>query len=424
MSTLVDLGEAAFPAAHIAESKNVPSDALPAAIKAMLRRNKKFSRRFVEMSKTRELYFRSRSFQLVVDCCMDERLLDIALALGEFSGLDTGSFTPPGIIEIMRSAGAKTGLRSLSTCLIESKRTHKHAHAGKKQLRLSLAHWSSSHPDTASCAAWRHNCKAAVEYEQKLAAKLNYCFAGDCVALHGLIDTDYDSITVFGPNGRLDTLEFVRLTENDDEKLISILSTQLAAIFPRDWPPLFALGEEKLITAFYRELAEYLSHNTEYARRNISERRKIQLFEHAGSYILIGRHIESETDHNTAFCLDDHDADLSKGLVIGLKYVGRNSIVNASAGDDWIIPIHINIPHSGDDRRITGEYVLELRKRVFEVAAKHGNSLAAFWLNDEHGVPKKLHRSLEPQLKRGLGDRIKVSVSISDRNDRLFLLDW
>jgi hypothetical protein len=420
------LGDNILPAEYVSPPKNVAADALPALIRAMLKKNRAFSERFKAQEAARQAYFDAHRFQLFIDACGDERLLDVALAFGEYDGVSEGSFVPPGIIEVMRSAGAKNSLLSLATCLIEDKRVHKLEHWGRHGLRLCLAHWSSSHRGTASCAAWKHNAKDAVAFVREFAARMNYCYPGETVAIHGLIDTDFDSVTVFGPKGELDTMSFASLPDEREEDLTGAIRARLAAIFPASWAPLAALKSEESVRAFYSELAEYLVHNADYVRRNVREGRKIQLFEHAGRIICVGRHFEFLTEHNSAFLIDDHDAELTAGLAIGFKYVGRNTIAAANGKDDWVIPVHLNIPHSGHDFVITGEYAIELRRRVVETFMKkrRQDALTAFWLTDEHGVPERLRPGLKKQLEGGLEKRLAVSVSISNRTNRQFILNW
>jgi hypothetical protein len=382
------------------------------------------------MAEARRLYFESHLFQLIIDTCMDERLLDVALAFGELDGQkeNEGAHVPPGIMEVMRTGGGKTSLRSLATCDIEDKRVHKHRHWGKLELRLCLAHWSSSHEHTASCAAWKHDTRSAVGYVREFAAKMNYCYPGAMVAIYGLMDTDHDSVVIFGPGGELDTMDIAHMLEDQSSEtdLIRTISARLRSIFSKTWGPIAAIPDKFKASAFYRELAEYLAHNVDYVRRNLEGHRKIQLLEHAGRVICIGRHFEFLTEPQAAFLLDDHDANLETGLVIGFRNVGRNNIIDADGSDDWVIPVHINIPHSGDSLAIMGEYALETRERIRSIFSKtrRQTAITSFWLDDETGVPKPLRHKLRNQIEDGLDRKLAVSVSVSDRNDRLFRFDW
>jgi len=416
----LELGNATVPTAYQPLMKNVSSAELPPAITAMLARNAEYSRFFIGKKDERAKFFREHDFQLVVNDCIDERRARTAQSLGE-GDLTTDGPVPPGSTEIVRGAGSRISFRSQAAASLEMKRIHRLKSAFMRELRMPLAHWSSSRPNSASCAAFAHDTKAAVEYVRDFSAKMNYIFRGTCVAAYALADTDDDALIVFGPNGSVDTAESVD-DENDGERLISWFEERLSTIFPKTWEPLTALGKPRLAESFHRQMAEHLAYNVGYVRANRETPREQQRFDHSARYILIGRHLESETLHGAAFAISDLDADFNRCLAIALRYVGKNVIAETEADPDWTVRLHVNIPHNGDeeDRRMTVEYARETALRAIERAIKIKKTLAHFWLSDEHGVPKKLRRTVEQQIEEDLERHLAITISISDRDDRLF----
>jgi hypothetical protein len=420
---MYDFGEAALPAAYRPTRRNPSFDELPLRVRHMLHRNADYSRYFTKMAGARQAWFDSHVFRPVVDCCMDERLLDVTLALGESDGSDSGVFIPPGIVEALRTPGGNTSLSSLSTCLLEYKRGRVHDHARKLELRLCLAHYSSSRPDSASCSYWGHDPKKALTASRNLASRLDFCRTSGRVAVHGIINTDCDSICLFGPSDSIDTLAFAAAAERSDAGLHQEIVDRLKAVFPRRWGPLARLDELEA-GAFYLELGELLAQNVSFVMKNRKSRRRIQLFEHAGKMVYVGRHFEFVTQHNEGFLIDDHNPELEAGLVISLEYVGRNVITAAEASQGWSIPIHVNVPYTDDDLNLTWEYADGLRRSVIEIASKNEAYIEAFWLTDPHGVPARFRKALRRQLAgKKIASRLAVSVSISKRTDRLFRLE-
>lgn len=420
MAKQLDLGNATVPTAYQPLTRNISPAELPPEIAAMRARNAEYSRFFIGKKDARAKFFREHDFQLVVNDCIDERRARTAQSLGE-GDLATDGPVPPGSIEIVRGAGSQISFRSQAAASLEMKRIHRLKSAFMRELRMPLAHWSSSRPNSASCAAFAHDTKAAVEYVRDFSAKMNYIFSGTCVAAYALADTDDDTLIVFGPNGSVDTAESVD-GEIDGERLISWFEERLAMIFPKTWEPLAALGKPRLAESFHRQMGEHLAYNVGYVRANRETPREKQRFDHSARYILIGRHLESETLHGAAFAISDLDADFNRCLAIALRYVGKNVIAETEADPDWTVWLHVNIPHNGDeeDRRMTVEYARETALRTIERAVKIKKTLARFWLGDEHGVPKKLRRAIEQQLEEGLERHLAITISVSDRDDRLF----
>ena len=361
-------------------------DRFPGIITALLKANQAYSIQFVNEALSRKQWFDKHTFVLVIVTCGDGRMLDTERAYGERYNGSGG--VPRGIIEVERSSGAVNGLESLATCFISRNRVRK----GRPIIHMQLAHWSSSHPQTASCAALEHNTDAALRIARYNAQEMGFAFRGRIVAFHGLADTDWDSVTVFGPGGSIDTLKLARDHGFRGRKMKANLRRKLMECFPRTCEPLSTLDPSHH-AAFYNELAMYLGYNVAYVRSIIASARQVELLDHEERLIVIGRHVAPLVGYNSAFLCNDHSRRKKIDFLIGWKFVARNTIADAIAtgNRNWQVPAIINTPTDPDDESLTQLHVRHLQERYDDIARQNAVGILDFIRAD----PK-----IAPHLKR------------------------
>lgn len=389
----------------------------PRAIRDLYEMNCAASRKFVSQEAERTAYLASHLFKKELKECIDDRTLDAHTALGMLVGIP----------EFFRSAGGMSDLGSHSharRCL-DSVRKAKHIEVNgqphpMKVLRLNTAHHSVSMPSTASCAAFKHNTKKAVRFMQRSAEELNFAFAGDIVAVPCLLDTDWDAHTFFGPNGQLDVRDLVHHAKMQNGSSTTYVIDRLRQIFPMSWEPL-AKMEAPYREAFHVELAEMVIANLAYVREVLASHRPVEVLDHQGEIVFVGRHADWIERHNRVFLIDDTDKHtrVQTGFEIALRYVSKNVIMSAIAREDpdWVVPVVINIPHDDDDLPLTVVYT---RRRELMLRQKLERNAAHIveWLRSHLGaaVPEWLDRQL-----KDFASRVYFAKSVSHRKTRLFV---
>lgn len=390
-------------------------DEYPAIVRNLLEANGQYSRQFAKEARSRQQWFDEHTFVLVIATCADGRLLDTERAFGErFNG---SGLVPRGIIEVERSSGAVNGLESLATCLISRNRVRK----GRPVIHMQLAHWSSSHPQTASCAALDHNTEAALTIARYNAKEMSSAFCGKIVAFHALADTDWDSVTVFGPNGTIDTLKLARTSGLLGKKLMTLLRHKLEECFPRNSEPLSTI-DRSYHAAFYDELAMYLGYNITYVRSIIASGRQVELLNHEERLLVIGRHVAPLVGYNSAFLCTDLSRRKKIDFLIGWRFVARNTIADALLANnpDWLVPVFINLPTDPDDELLTQLHVRHLQERYVDIACQNAAGILDFIRTDPKIAPRLAqHAWLASQLSPGeFVRRISWCLSTSPRRTR------
>jgi hypothetical protein len=243
------------------------------------------------------------------------------------------------------------------------------------------------------------------------------------VAIPVLIDTDFDSIIVFGPNGKTDTSPLaMNVVGIPADELSDMLTDQLRRIFPASWEPLTLLlcqHHERFIP----ELTERLVANVSFVRNVIRSKRPVELLTHQERLIFIGRPSEA-SDHNAAFLIADLEPEaIIKDFAIALPYVTLNVITDAVENDDrdWCVPVVISVPHDLDDLVLTREYAKEIESRLRGVAiviatSVIGNVTAHFRKRHADAMPEWTVKSLAK-----LPERIAWCATVNNRTTRLFV---
>lgn len=399
----------------------------PKPMRHFLAANVVASRRFVNDAPLRKTWFESHSFRPMASLCVDGRVQDFSEAIG----------LPTGVLEVFRSDGAMINCRSIgfSKRVLESvRRTHDHGlgkgRAPMVSMFMCVAHYSHSHPTDASCAAWEHQTAKALQAMQENADQLNRSYAHDVlyglprrlIAFPVLVDTDLDAVSVIGPEGRISVRELVEKCPPQSEALSTwAIVAQLRRIFPEHWRPLVELAPQ-MRTCFFEDLAELLRANIAFVQRVIDTKRPIELLVHQERLVFVGRHADWNTEHNTVFLIDDDNPRLKEDFAIAVKHVAKNILIDAIEENnrDWIVPIVINVPHDGDDRLPTEEYVrlvlLDLKAYLPEFVQS-----VAKWLSSSHGLgdiylPVWVLIDIEK-----LAHRVMFHATVSDRSTRLFV---
>ncbi len=367
-----------------------------------------------------------------VRICVDGRVADFLKGLQLLEGLG----------EAYCSAGGKSDFGSYSNCqrTRDSLRKTTHIRIGDVnkrmvEMRWQTVHYSRSMPDTASCAALKHDTKKGIRLQQKAVRDLNHLFEGSMVAFVATIETDLDAVTVIGPDG--DSLSVLDMYENqsyEGESGKERIIFELKKIFPEHWKPLRIQSQEYRL-AFYPELAERLQANIEFVRHVQDSGRPIELLDHQERMIFVGRHALIPS-HNSVFLIDDTETDLivQNAFQIALYYVAKNILTDAVRSSNRFpeIPVLINVPHDVDDSRLMRKYVQALRRKLERKLTRCAAQVAEKLRSD----PSGLIHTLESMVKRkeiseipdwldlclkAFESMVKFCTSISDRRTRLFV---
>jgi hypothetical protein len=357
-------------------------DEFPAITGKLLADNEVYSLQFMSEAPARQQWFDNHTFVLVISTCADGRMLDTERAFGEH--WNGSGAVPRGIIEVDRSSGAISGCESVGSCFVGRNRIRK----GRPVIHIQLAHWSSSHPQTASCAALNHDTKAALLIAKYNAEEMAFAFRGKIVSIHGLADTDWDSLTIFGPAGTIDTLKLACRRGLHGQNLKAQLHRKLTECFPKTCEPLSTIDASHH-AAFYDEMAMYLSCNVAYVRSVIASERKVELLDHSERLLVIGRHVAPLVGYNSAFLCTDLSRRKKIDFLIGWKFVVRNTIVDAiNAGNqNWLVPVIINIPTDTDDEPLTRLHVRHLQERYEDIARQNALDILDFVRSDPKIAP-------------------------------------
>ena len=399
----------------------------PKPMRHFLAANVVASKQFVKDAPLRHAWFESHSFRPMAGLCVDGRVQDFSEAIG----------LPTGVIEVFRSGGATINCRSISfskRVLEAVRKTHDRGldqdHAPMVSMFMCVAHYSHSHPKDASCAAWEHQIELALQAMQNNADQLNRSYAHDVmqglprrlVAFPVLVDTDLDAVIVIGPEGRLSVRELVaNYSPQSEAHSTWAIVARLKRIFPEHWRPLIELAPYMRMR-FYEDLAGLLRANLSFVQRVIDTKRPVELLVHQERLVFVGRHADWNTEHDTVFLIDDDNHRLKKDFAIAVKYVAKNILIDAITENerDWIVPIAINVPHDGDDRLPTEEYVRQVLSDLKAYIPEIAPSVVK-WLLSSHGfgnidLPVWAHIAVEK-----LANRVMFHATVSDRATRLFV---
>jgi hypothetical protein len=406
-----------------AESLARDSGGLPEAIRRFYEINRGASERYVSELGLRKAWLDAHMLQPSVSVCVDGRTLDIGWALG----------LPMGMLEPYRSAGAKSDLRNDYYCARRSQKLRRlqavqiRAGASPKrmgELAMFTVHHSFSQP-LAGCAAWACDTSLALENAQRLANQYNEVFNGNpVIGFPMLVDTDWDAMTVIGPDGRLDVRSLIDDLAMQNGSRVEELVRRLCAIFPPTWSVLSRL-EPEFAGAFHRELAELLSGNIEFVRNVIASKRPPELLEHQERMVFVGRHADwiPVERHNTIFLVDDTEEKdaVRDSFMIALRYVALNILIDAAnTGDrDWVVPVVVNIPYEEPHNR--NEAIFKARQIMSALmSALQENRAAIFnWISSHYPAHHKMPDWLFCQAYHGLCERTFFSASVSHNKSRL-----
>ena len=399
--------------------------AYPLTIRELLRLNQEAAREFASPQRDveRRRFLEENLFRPSASLCIDGRVQDFPAAIG----------VPTGVLELFRSAGAKTGVeslmhmqRTLNSIMSSAEfRTRAGIHDPRVMVRFQTVHYSRTSPTTASCAAWGHDTDAATRQMLHMSNELNRAWPGKMVAMPVLVDTDYDAITVIGPNGRFGTRELLdRSGDPETSRLLRSVIDRLKKLFPADWEPLQAF-DQRYRDAFHSELACCLLRNLDFVRGVIRQGRPPEMLDHGEELIFIGRHADWVTDHNSVFLIDDtaSPAEIALQLEIAMKYVARNILLKElpKGSRDWVIPIVFNVPHVGFDQDATRVYVRAVTERILLPAIQAAAPRVCEWLLGSHGIPKSLQTGALSVDLTELADRVRICMSVSRKETRQFI---
>lgn len=370
--------------------------------------------------------------------CIDGRVSDLARRLGY----------DEGIMEMARSGGCKDhvvggswiGARRARDDNRKYRATYVNGYGDNPMTEFALyaAHHSVKHPTTHSCAAWGHNTDEGVAFMAAQANTLNRRLPGWVVAVHALVDTDTDTIRLFGPCGVVDTERFADSYPDDDEALTAGLLRMVRGAFPEDWEPLRTLKTLGHAAAFHSEIVEALVANVHSYREIRESGRAPELLDHQERLVFIGRPLEVEDPEDPEaakrfFLVEDMEANVNAtNVAIGMTYVTCNVIRDAlrARNHDWKIPLVISIPHDpeDDDREITEEYA-----RNIWLSENKNNPGLRLWLKENKIVMRdKIHARLKQEGLTDLSqsvlagvenivERTECLITVHDRRDRLWV---
>ena len=399
--------------------------AYPDAIREFLRLNQEAAREFTSPQRDaeRRRFLEENLFRPSASLCIDGRVQDFPAAIG----------VPTGVLELFRSAGAKTGVeslmhmqRTLNSILSSAEfRTRAGAPDRRVMMRFQTVHYSHTSPTTASCAAWGHDTDAATRQMSHVSHELNRAWPGKMIALPVLVDTDFDAITVIGPNGRFGTRELLdRPGDPEIAHLLGLVIDRLKKLFPSDWGPLQAF-DQRYRDAFHAELARCLLRNLDFVRGIIRQGRPTEMLDHNEKLAFIGRHADWVSDHNSVFLIDDtaSPAEITIQLEIAMKYIAKNILLKVlpTGSRDWVIPIVFNVPHVGFDQDATRVYVRAVTERVLLPAIQSAAPRVCEWLLGSHGIPKSLQTGALSVDLTEFADRVRICMSVSRKETRQFI---
>lgn len=397
--------------------------AYPPAVLKFYEQNRVASLKYEEQLSLRKDWLDPRLLRPAANLCIDGRVQDFGSALG----------LPIGILEPYRSAGAISDLESDYYRTRRSYNLHKiqsvqvRSNSPPKamcEMAMFTVHYSHSYPETASCAAWKHDTEAALANAHRLANQYNRVFLGhQAVGFPVLVDTDYDAITVIGPEGTLAVRDLLDDPEMQNGSCRDALVERLGVIFPESWLPLTRLNP-CFRAVFHKELAERVECNLAFVRNVIRSNRPIELLDHQEKMVYVGRHADWIEDHNSIFLIDDtqEKIDVVESFILGVEYVTKNVLndVMKSGDRDWFIPVIVNVPHEEEfnsdeaafKARVVKDYLVKaLRDRVYEIFEWVISGPNALKRAD---VPDWLFR----QLHEELADRVYIATSVSYRKTR------
>jgi len=391
------------------------------SFRAFLQENRAASEKYVADLPLRKRWFQTHGFKPSANLCMDGRVSDHGNAVD----------VPVGIFEMYRSAGSRNTLRNFmyASRTFESVTRSSAIHIDGRaydlaEMRFMTAHWSMSHPTTASCKAWENQTAKALAAMQDQAHELNFCFTGRMVAFPTLIDTDLDAITMYGPGEPYSVFRLSKELGPDKAPDPGSIVDALRKTFPMDWHPLAALTPAHR-EAFHPELAERVIANLAFVRNVIASERPLELIEHGERMIFVGRHADWIDTHNSVFLIDDTEerSSVLASFSIAIPIVARNVIADAVAAEDkeWIVPVVINVPYNepDSDRLVAVQYARYLKADLVQAIRKDQSSIFGL-LDGTHSIrPDRMPTWMLHQVT-GIADRIRIVMSVSRRKTRLF----
>lgn len=427
----------------------------PRAISGFLLQNRADSELFVREAEARQHWLHDHSFGISADLCIDGRVSDFSEALG----------IPTGLIEMYRSGGAKDSVGSwrYSRLTLDGNCRLEQMPVGgcikqMAEMRFCVVHYSQSHPEDASCAAWQHDTKTALIALQRHADALNHIYRGYMIAMVTLVDTDLDAVTLIGPKGRICAAKYAHRPPLTVCELRAAIKFRLQKIFPEDWEQIASLPTP-FREAFYNELTEHLMANVSFVRRVIEAQRPIELLDHQERLIFVGRPLETR-EHNAAFLIGDTDnllmvrrkerfetglktllaeypgldmavvgsvLEMESDFGIALKIVLGNIVRDAVKRDDrnFIVPVLISIPHKTNnerDRMATIHYAVATKRLLKDAVNRLKIALVKRTLKavDGKGTSGVTPWWLKTELER-LEEHVTFCTTVHDRSTRLFM---
>jgi hypothetical protein len=391
-------------------------------LREILSQKERESREFVSQQDRRIAYDQEHVFKVSAYACSDGRVSDLVYVLGLL----------PGLLESFRDPGSKeTSLRehTLMQRMVGFNRDVRYGESSNVQgrsmgqIHLSLAHYSRGRDDN-GCGAWKNDTEGYVRHMRSLAAELNAWDKSRIIAVTGLLDTNEDSIRLYGQHHEeIWTGDYTSETNDSNERQLCVVRERiikrLEEIFPRSSEPVLSFFSAYR-DAFYVELAGLLTSNVEFieqVRRNV---RPIEHLDHQEEMIFLGRPLETK-DHNAAFLIEDR-GDYLAHLKLGMKYVVRNivtaAVKNAERADpaQWVVPIFISIPHDGDNAYPVSIYAKHIREQI-EASLPE----IASWLAMNVAVPDDLPADVQKtisHLATEIPKRVRICATIHDRNTR------
>jgi hypothetical protein len=406
------------------------------AIRNAVRVNQERSAHFKspQAQSRRARWLRTHRFRPKSRICIDGRASDFAKRLGY----------EEGIMEMARSGGCMDHMLDSWICARRTRddnRKYRVMRIGDSEvmpmseLGIFAAHWSKAYPDTHSCAAWGHKTDNAVAEMGVKADQLNRVLRGWVVAIHVLLDTDTDTVRVYGPRGSINTADYVDDFVNDDEALYAKILGDVQEAYPSSWEPLASLITPGHADAFHPEITEAFVANVHSHRAIRASGRPVELLDHQERLVYVGRPLEMEDPElaKQFFLVEDMGAWVNAhNCAIGMTYVTCNVIRDALANrnHDWKVPLIVSIPHDpeDDDHAITQEYA----RGIWHGGNKNNPGLKLWLKENKIVIGDKIRARLKqegltdlPQSYlsgiENIVERTDCLVTVHDRRDRLWI---
>lgn len=367
-------------------------DQYPAPLQKFLEHNWKECSFFEQRRPLFFSWLEAHLYVPVAVLCVDGRVSDFSTnALGLMQGI-THVFRARGLISCtLRNA---TYARWLQKTFKRIQETSIHEIVQKRiPLFFVVAHYSASNAEQGCLACKQENpvmtTEVALSNMRRTAQAIRDYIGNKGVILECLLDTDRDTIKIFGPGGSIDNADYIN-DMRDNQALHEHLKDRITQSF------MMRRIDIPNWTAFIEELAEHLTNNLLYARSTFD--RPIEHLDHREKLILIGGPLETR-NRNAAFLIGRGDSyDMLEDLELGLQVVGRNILRHASrTGSDPRIPILVSLDYdNSQDKHLISQVTLgivdTLQKRL-----KHAGEMLADAFSHEgwwHNAPNTFKRAV------------------------------